>query len=235
MSFSIDPVYIDIDESAGLEYRYFLSSVDGGAGPKGYWGGLSIMRETWALNHESGEFEKAGTDFRRFTSVSGWYDVSVVDAKEEEPIKTRPSVPDDLEYPAQAYLDEWYERQNGRGMTYICGTIYCDSKGRFNDGVGVRTSWVKQLDREKRLAYTRNTVYQLGQEKGKAGAAPNVYDDIPSDVEPGEEKVVAEIKWPSVEMAGGHPLGAIHYGNDQVDLDRIRRNGPQGLMQEPKE
>jgi hypothetical protein len=72
------------------------------------------MRETWALNHESGEFEKAGTDFRRFTSTTGWYDPVKVDAAfkgEEEPIKTRPLVPEDLEYPAQAYLDEWSSSQ----------------------------------------------------------------------------------------------------------------------------
>jgi hypothetical protein len=117
----------------------------------------------------------------------------------------------------------------------LTGKVYCDSKSRFQDGEGVRTSWVRQLDRGRGMAYTRNTTYQLGQEKGKAKVVRSKYDDIPSDVEPGEEKVVAEIKWPSVEMAGGHPLGAIHYGNDQVDLDRIRRNGPQGLMQEPKE
>ena len=63
----------------------------------------------------------------------------------------------------------------------------------------------------------------------------NKYDEIPCDTEPKDEKVVMEVRWPSVEMAGGHPLGAIYYGNNQVDLGRVKKNGPKGLMQEPNE
>lgn len=45
----------------------------------------------------------------------------------------------------------------------IYGNIYGDSKGRFPDGLEIHTSRIDSI--EDGIAYTRNSVYKLGEPK----------------------------------------------------------------------
>lgn len=43
----------------------------------------------------------------------------------------------------------------------IVGEIFNDTKGRFEDGSFIQTSYVKYVDFEKKVAHTRNSIYNL--------------------------------------------------------------------------
>lgn len=60
-------------------------------------------------------------------------------------------------------LENWYVVNYPKGSVFM-GCIYNDSKGRFVDGTEIYTS--KVLKVKDGLAYTRNSIYKLGKEKG---------------------------------------------------------------------
>lgn len=62
-----------------------------------------------------------------------------------------------------AKLNDWYEQSLGGGDKVIWGNIEGDTRGRFADGVLVRTSFVSKV--EDGFAYTLNSVYQLGEQR----------------------------------------------------------------------
>lgn len=66
---------------------------------------------------------------------------------------------------AQAHLENWYVVRGWGGTRQLIGRIYDDGLKRFPDGRLVRTSDVRTLDRNNRLAWTLNTCYSLGEEK----------------------------------------------------------------------
>jgi hypothetical protein len=53
----------------------------------------------------------------------------------------------------------------GNNYHNVMGTIYGDTKGRFNDGDLITTSTVRVLNLEEGWVQTRNSLYKLGEEE----------------------------------------------------------------------
>lgn len=56
------------------------------------------------------------------------------------------------------------------------GKLFNDSRGRFTDGDSVRTSYVKKIDFDKKLIYTRNSVYSYQQLAGSLALKPEEFN-----------------------------------------------------------
>lgn len=64
-------------------------------------------------------------------------------------------------------LKNWTVENRWDGNVVLCGEIYNDEKGRFEDGTNIRTSRVLFIDFENRVARTQNAIYNLEERKEK--------------------------------------------------------------------
>jgi hypothetical protein len=59
----------------------------------------------------------------------------------------------------------------------VTGTVVEDKSGKFKPGYHMRSSLIKEIDREKKEIETKNTVYKLEGEEG-ADIFPNLEDAV---------------------------------------------------------
>jgi hypothetical protein len=70
-------------------------------------------------------------------------------------------------------LENWREMFGS-----VCGNIYDDEKGRWEDGTYIHTSQIVNINYVKRELQTRNTVYTLGEPARPLHVDPVAWDEI---------------------------------------------------------
>lgn len=79
---------------------------------------------------------------------------------------------------ADARLENWVIFLNWRGDKICTGTVYDDSKGRFEDGTEIFTSPVQaktcEIGSGKESITTLNTTYELGKPAELEGEGPEL-------------------------------------------------------------
>lgn len=94
-------------------------------------------------------------------------------------------------------LENWATLETSPGNAKLVGNVYGVSEGsKLKEGQSIMTSYIKNMDLAKRVAYTQNSTYHLGKpmEASALGGCEGLLKNVQAAVNPLPESFAGELR-----------------------------------------